>query len=102
LSGATPYCVAVGAVAGAHGVPLADALAAFLQAFATNLVQAGIRLGVTGQTGGVETVAALEPLILATAARATNSSLDDLGSATVISDIAAMNHETLDSRLFRS
>jgi len=98
----TPYCVAVGAVAGAHGVPLADAVAVFLQAFATNLVQAGIRLGVTGQTGGVETVAALEPLILATATRAAHSSLDDLGSATVISEIAAMNHETQTSRLFRS
>jgi urease accessory protein len=102
LPGTTPYCVVVGAVAGAHGVPLADALAAFLQAFATNLVQAGIRLGVTGQTGGVETVAALEPLILATAMRAARSSLDDLGSATVMSEIAATKHETQTSRLFRS
>lgn len=102
LSETTPYCVAVGAVAGAHTIPLDDALAAFLQAFATNLVQAAIRLGVTGQTGGVETVAALEPLILATASRASQSTLDDLGSASVMSEIAAMNHETQTSRLFRS
>ena len=65
-----PYCVAVGAVAGAHGVPLADALAAYLQAFTSNLVQASIRLGVTGQSGAVETIAAFEPLVLAVAARA--------------------------------
>jgi urease accessory protein len=96
------YPVAVGAVAGAHAVPLEAALAAFLQAFATNLVQAAIRLGVTGQTGGVETVAVLEPLILATARRAAASTLDDLGTATIASDITAMNHETQTTRLFRS
>jgi urease accessory protein len=65
LSEDAPYCVAVGAVAGAHGVPLEAALSAFLQAFASNLVQASIRLGVTGQTGAVETIAALEPIVLA-------------------------------------
>ena len=96
------YPVAVGAVAGAHAVPLKTALAAFLQAFATNLVQAAIRLGVTGQAGGVETIAALEPLILDTARRAATSTLDDLGSACIVSEIAAMQHETLETRLFRS
>jgi urease accessory protein len=96
------YCVAVGAVAGAHRIALADALAAFLQAFAANLAQVSIRLGVTGQDGAVRTIAALEPLVLATAARAARSTLDDLGSATFLSDIMAMKHETQYSRLFRS
>ncbi len=96
------YCVAVGATAGSHGVALGDALAAYLQAFSANLVQASIRLGVTGQTGAVETIAALEPLVLATARRAEHSTLDDLGSATIVSEIAAMRHETQYSRLFRS
>lgn len=97
-----PYCVAVGAVAGAHGVPLESALGAFLQAFASNILQAGIRLGVTGQDGAVSTAAALEPLVLETAKRAADSTLDDLGSATLLSDIMAMRHETQYSRLFRS
>ena len=101
-SNAAPYCIAVGATAGAHAVPLRDALAAFLQAFAANLVQASIRLGVTGQTGAIETIVALEPLVLAVAARAEKSTLDDLGSATFLSDIMAMKHETQYSRLFRS
>jgi urease accessory protein len=96
------YCVAVGAAAGAHGVPLGDALGAFLQAFATNLVQAGIRLGLTGQNGAVMLIAGLEPTISEVAACAAGSSLDDLGSCTVLSDIAAMRHETQYSRLFRS
>jgi len=98
----TPYGVAVGAMAGAHGVGLSDALAAFLHAFASNLVQAAIRLGVTGQSGGTATIAELESLLLATAARATRSSLDDLGSACLMSEIVAMNHETQVTRLFRS
>ncbi|MFI0844120.1 urease accessory protein UreF [Mesorhizobium sp. IMUNJ 23232] len=102
LPGDCAYCVAVGALAGAHHVPLGDALGAFLQAFATNLVQAGIRLGVTGQQGAVTLIAGLEPTVSEVAACAENSSLDDLGACAVLSDIAAMRHETQYSRLFRS
>lgn len=97
-----PYCVAVGAVAGAHGIVLEDALAAWLQAFATNLVQAAIRLGVVGQTAATGIVAGFEPVALSVAARAAVSTLDDLGSAAITSDIMAMRHETQHSRLFRS
>jgi urease accessory protein len=96
------YAVAAGAILGAHYVGLESALAAWLQAFAMNLLQAGIRLGVTGQQGALATIAALEPLILKTARRAETSTLDDLGSATLLSDVAAMKHETQHSRLFRS
>ena len=97
-----PYCVAAGAILGAHGVALETALAAWLQAFSMNLIQAGIRLGVTGQQGAMATVAALESVILDTARRAESSTPDDLGSATILSDIVAMKHETQASRLFRS
>lgn len=97
-----PYCVAVGAVSGAHGIALEDALAAHLQAFATNLIQAGIRLSVIGQTAATGIIASFEPTALAVAARAAVSTLDDLGSAALTSDIMAMRHETQHSRLFRS
>ncbi|TIR18796.1 MAG: urease accessory protein UreF [Mesorhizobium sp.] len=97
-----PYCVAVGAVAGSSGIGLSDALSAFLQAFFSNLAQAAIRLGVVGQVDAVELLAGFEPLALTTASRAAASSLDDLGGTAFISDIAAMNHETQYSRLFRS
>ena len=96
------YCVAVGATAGAHGISIEAALPAFLQAFASNLIQAAIRLSICGQSGAVATLAALEPLLLETADRASLSTLDDLGSATLLSDIMAMRHETQHSRLFRS
>ena len=97
-----PYCVAVGAVSGAHGVLLESALSAFLQAFASNQLQAAIRLSVIGQSDAVALLAGLEETIAQTAIRAARSSLDDLGSATVSVEIAAMNHETQYSRLFRS
>jgi len=96
------YAVAAGAILGAHKVPLEKALAAWLQAFSMNLVQAAIRLGVTGQQGAMAVVAALEPAILAAARRAENSTLDDLGSAALMSEIVAMKHQTQVSRLFRS
>lgn len=97
-----PYCVAVGAVAGSHGIGLAEALSAFLQAFFSNLLQAAIRLGVLGQVDATSLLAGFEPLALATATRAARSSLDDLGGSAFVSDIMAMQHETQYSRLFRS
>ncbi|MCA0013723.1 urease accessory protein UreF [Mesorhizobium sp. B292B1B] len=96
------YCIAVGAVAGGNGIALQDALCAFLQAFFSNLVQAAIRLGVVGQSGATSLLAGFEPLALATAARASRSTLDDLGGCAFVSDITAMQHETQYSRLFRS
>jgi len=96
------YPVAVGAVSGAHGIPLPSALSAYLQAYCINLLQASIRLSVTGQSGVTTSMAGLEPVLITTAARAAQSSLDDLGSATFLADITAMKHETQHSRLFRS
>jgi urease accessory protein len=99
---ALPWPVAVGATAGRQGVPLEAALAAFLQAFASNQLQAAIRLSVVGQADAVAVLAALEPMLLSTAARAARSTLDDLGSCTVAAEVASMSHETQYSRLFRS
>jgi urease accessory protein len=102
LGGAAAYPVAVGAVAGAHGTGLEPALAAYLHATASNLVSVAIRCGVTGQRHGVGVLAQLEAAIAETAARASSSTPDDLGSATIVADISALRHETLYSRLFRS
>lgn len=98
----TPYPVAVGAAAATHGIALEPVLVAYLHAFASNLVHAAVRLVPLGQRDGVATMAVLEQPILETARRAAASTLDDLGSATVMSEIMAMNHETQYSRVFRS
>jgi urease accessory protein len=97
-----PYPVAIGAVAAGHGVPLRETLAAFLHAGVSQIVSAGIRLGVAGQRDGVAILAESEASIGEMAARAVQSTLDDLGSATVIADTATMRHEMQGTRLFRS
>jgi urease accessory protein len=102
LSGPMAYPVAVGCVAGAARAPLETALTAWLHAFAANLVSVAVRAVPLGQTDGVAVIAGLEPVILAAAARAAASTLDDLGSSALSSDIAAMRHETLGVRLFIS
>jgi urease accessory protein len=99
---AFPYAVAVGIAAARHGIPLGDTLAAFLHAFTSNLIQAAVRLVPLGQRDGVAALVALEPVVLAAAARAGDSTSDDLGSATFMSEIMSMKHEALYSRVFRS
>ena len=102
LGRAAAYPVAVGAVAAAHGVAAEPGLAAYLHAVASNLVSVAIRCGVMGQRHGVAVLAALEARIVALAAAAAVSTLDDLGSAAMRAEIASLRHETLPTRLFRS
>ncbi|WP_411035734.1 urease accessory protein UreF [Shinella sp. BYT-45] len=99
---AAAYPVAVGAVAGAHGILGEAALAAYLHAVASNLVSAAIRCGAIGQRDGVAVLAGLEARIVALAGIASASTLADLGSSTIRADIASLRHETLPTRLFRS
>jgi urease accessory protein len=98
----TPYCVAVGAMAGRHGIAEDDTAAAYLQAFASALISAAVRIVPLGQTAGLRVLAALEPVILETVAATAAAGLDDLGGCAFRSDLAAMRHETQYTRLFRS
>jgi urease accessory protein len=96
------YPVAVGSATAGHGIALDDTLSAYALAFVSNAASAAIRLSVIGQTDGQRVVAALVPAIGIAVQRASRSSLDDLGSATLRADIASLAHETQYSRLFRS
>ncbi len=75
---------------------------AFLHATTSNWISAGVRLIPLGQTDSQRVLAALESVIAATAEKALNATLDDLGSATFRGDLASMRHETQYTRLFRS
>jgi urease accessory protein len=96
------YAVAVGATTAAHGVPLGDALVAFLHAVAANLVSAGLRLIPLGQTDGQRVTARLEPVAVAAASAALRRAPSDIGAATPMVDWTSMLHETQYTRLFRS
>ena len=94
--------VAVGVASAGHGIALAPSLQAYLQAFAANLVSAGVRLIPLGQTDGQRVLAALEPVVRASAERAIGTALEEVGGAAFRADIAGMRHETQHTRLFRS
>lgn len=96
------YPVAVAVAAAGHGIDEALAVPAYLHAFAANLVSAAVRLVPLGQTDGQHAIASLAPIVTQTAKEARASDLDDLGSAALKADLAAMKHETQETRLFRS
>jgi urease accessory protein len=100
--GAVALPVAVGVAGAGHGIALDGVLNAYLHALAANLVSAGVRLVPLGQTDGQRVLAALEPLVRATAERALAVTLDDVGSAAFRADLASMRHESQYTRLFRS
>jgi urease accessory protein len=102
LAGPLTYPVAVAAACAGHAIALAPALDALLHGMASNLVSAGVRLIPLGQTDGQRVLVALEAPLGETAVRAVATGLDDIGTATLRADIAAMRHETQYTRLFRS
>ncbi|WP_424631507.1 urease accessory protein UreF [Bradyrhizobium sp. SYSU BS000235] len=100
--GPIAYPVAVGVLAAGHRISLALTLHAFLHAMTSNWISAGVRLIPLGQTDSQRVLAGLESMILVTADKALDATLDDLGSATFRADLASMHHETQYTRLFRS
>jgi urease accessory protein len=97
-----PYPVALGALAGAHGIDADAACAGFLQASSANMISAAVRLVPLGQSAGLRVLAGLEAVFLAVAAGSRGAALDDVGGACFRADLAVMRHETQYTRLFRS
>jgi urease accessory protein len=94
--------VVLGVSSARQGIPARLALPAFLQSYVANLVTAGVRLIPLGQTDGQLAVAELEEAVQAASRQADKSTLDDVGSAAFMVDLASMAHETQYTRLFRS
>jgi urease accessory protein len=96
------YPVAVAIAAADHGIDLPSALAAYLHAFAANLVSAGVRLVPLGQTAGQIAITRLEVQVAEAVTVGIETPLEDIGGAAFLMDMAAMKHETQYTRLFRS
>jgi urease accessory protein len=94
--------VAVGEAAAALDLPEAQVVEVYLLAVATNLAAIATRFVPLGQTDAQAALAALHPVIAEVAARATATPLDGIGTAALGADIAAMRHEVLEVRLFRT
>jgi urease accessory protein len=94
--------VVLGARTARQDIPASMALPAFLQSYVANLVTAGVRLVPLGQTDGQLAIAELEQSVLMASVHARDATIDDLGSAAFMVDLASMAHETQYTRLFRS
>lgn len=99
---AMAYPVAVGQAARRLGLPAPATVTLYVQAFAANIVSAGVRLVPLGQTEGQAITAALLPLAADIAEAALAAPLEAIGGAAVGADLAAMLHETQYTRLYRS
>ena len=94
--------VVLGVRSAREGIPASLALPAFLQSYVANLITAGVRLIPLGQTDGQLAIAELEESVLAASSHAEDDTIDDLGSAALMVDLASAAHETQYTRLFRS
>lgn len=83
-------------------LPPDQIIALFLHSFAANLVSAAVRLVPLGQVAGQRVLTSQHDRITAIAARAANSELGDIATSAFRAEIAAMQHETLDVRLFKT
>jgi urease accessory protein len=96
------YPTAVAIAAAISQIPLRPALLAYTQAFAANLVSAGVRLIPLGQLAGQRVIDKLRPAIVAATEAALKQRSKDVGSAAAMIDWTSIKHETQYTRLFRS
>jgi urease accessory protein len=99
---ARPYPVALGLAARALDLPDGVVAALYLQGFAGALVSAAVRFVPLGQAEGQRVLQGLHPVIEAVAAEVCAAGLDAIGTAVFGADLAAMEHEGLEVRIFRT
>ena len=97
-----PLSVAVGQAAARLALPPTQVIALYLHAFAANLVSVAVRFVPLGQSAGQRVLTALHPVIIAVADAAATAGLSDITTATIGADLAAMRHETMDVRIYRT
>jgi len=96
------YPVALGVAASRAELPLDLTQQMYLHAFLSNLVAAGQRLLPVGQAEAQAMLFRLTQRVPAVAAVAQPGSLDSLSATAFLTDIAAMHHEILPTRIFRT
>jgi urease accessory protein len=94
--------VAVGMAARDLVLPAATVAQLYLHGFAGNLCTIATRHIPLGQSEGQMTLARLLPDIHALGLRAAAATLDDLCGCALAADLAAMQHETMEVRIFRT
>ena len=97
-----PLPLALGEAARPLDLPPQSVIALYLHAFAANLVQCMARFVPLGQTDAQITLTALHKTVTNMAETLKSATLDDLSSSTFGAELAAMRHETLQPRIFKT
>lgn len=96
------YPVAIGCAARHTGLPVEPTARLYLHAFISNLVSAAQRLMPLGQTAAQGVVRDMAPLCANRAHAAVQADLSALSGTAFLAEIAAMQHETQQPRIFRT
>lgn len=94
--------VAVGEAARDLSLPVEEVVAVYLHAFAANLVACATRFAPLGQTEGQAVLAALHAPIAEVAGWAARAGAEDIGTSALAAEMAAMRHEAMDVRIFKT
>jgi urease accessory protein len=94
--------VVIGRAAALAGLPLRPVVQLHLHALASAQVQAALRLMALGQTAGQAVLHRLSPFCARIAEESLSLTAEDIGASALGLDLAAMRHETLSPRIFRS
>lgn len=97
-----PLPIVVGLAARSLELPEQEIIAHYLHSFAANLISAATRFLPLGQAQAQTALFGLHPLIVHLANRAVAADPDALETCGFAADLAAMRHETLDVRIFRT
>lgn len=97
-----PLPLAVGQAARGFHLPVAQVIALYLHSFAANLVSAAVRFVPLGQTEGQQILASLHAVIQPLASETATAPLAAITTAAFRGDTAAMRHETMDVRIFKT
>ena len=84
------------------GLDLTLTLQSYLQAFAANLISVGVRAIPIGQQAGQLCLVRLYPVIEEVIRQAAEASIDQVGSAALLSDLMAIKHEHSIPRIYRT
>lgn len=103
-AGAAPGhgAVVMGLLLAEQRVPLADAVAAELSAFATGWLNAAVRLGVADHRLAQAVLHRCAPVVERGTQAACEAELDDMAGCTPLADVMGMRHEQAGLRLFMS
>lgn len=97
-----PLPIAIGKAAAIAEIELAEVQPLYLHSFVANLVSAAVRLIPIGQSDGQLVLQALFAPIDEVAMRAEHATIDELSNTAFLSEIAAMKHEEMGTRIFRT